>query len=76
MEIDIERVEEAVLALLLLGLHNGFRVWKSFDWDAMERLYKKGVISDPMGKAKSVVLTEEGEREARRLFAELFAARR
>ena len=76
MEIDTERVDEAVLALLLLGLHNGCRVWKGFDWDAMERLYEKGFISDPVSKAKSVVLTEEGEREARRLFAGLFAARR
>jgi hypothetical protein len=76
MEIDTERVDEAVLALLLLGLHDGGRAWKSFDWDAMDRLHKKGLISDPVGKAKSVVLTEEGQREAERLFAQLFAARR
>ena len=75
MEIDTERVDAAVLALLLLGLHNGCRVWKGFDWDAMERLHQKGFISDPVGKAKSVVLTEEGQREAERLFAEMFAAR-
>jgi hypothetical protein len=75
MEIDTERVDSAVLALLLLGLHNGRRAWKGFDWDAMERLHKKGFISDPVGKAKSVVLTEEGLREAERLFAEKFAAR-
>lgn len=75
MDIDTERVDSAVLALLLLGLHNGRRAWKGFDWDAMERLYKKGFISDPVGKAKSVVLTEEGLREAERLFAEMFAAR-
>ena len=76
MEIDTERVDSAVLALLLLGLHDGRRAWKGFDWDAMERLHKKGFISDPVGKAKSVVLTEEGLREAERLFAEMFAARR
>jgi len=75
MEIDTERVDSAVLALLLLGLHNGRRAWKGFDWDAMERLHKKGFISDPVGKAKSVVVTEEGLREAERLFAEMFAAR-
>ena len=75
MEIDTERIDEAVLALLLLGLHDGSRVW-SFDWDAMERLHKKGLISDPVGKAKSVVLTEEGQREAERLFTQMFAARR
>jgi DNA-binding PadR family transcriptional regulator len=74
MEIDTERIDQAVLALLLLGLHEGCRVWKSFDWDAMDRLHKKGFISDPVGKAKSVVLTEEGQREAERLFAELFEA--
>ena len=77
MEIDTERVDSAVLALLLLGLHDGRRVWKGFDWDAMERLHKKrGFISDPVGKAKSVVLTEEGLREAERLFAEMFAPSR
>ena len=75
MEIDTERVDSAVLALLLLGLHDGRRAWKGFDWDAMERLHKKGFISDPVGKAKSVVLTEEGLHEAERLFAEMFAAR-
>jgi hypothetical protein len=76
MEIDTERIDEAVLALLLLGLHDGSRVWKSFDWDAMDRLFKKGLISDPVGNAKAVVLTEGGQREAERLFARLFAARR
>ncbi len=76
IEIDTERIDEAVLALLLLGLHDGSRAWKSFDWDAMDRLHKKGLISNPVGKAKSVVLTEEGQREAERLFAQLFAARR
>ena len=44
--------------------------------DAMERLHEKGFISDPVGKAKSVILTEEGQREAERLFAEMFAAGR
>jgi hypothetical protein len=74
MEIDTERVDSAVLALLLLGLHVGRRAWKGFDWDAMERLHKKGFISDPVDKAKSVVLTDEGLCEAERIFAEMFAA--
>jgi hypothetical protein len=76
MEIDTGRIDSAVLALLLLGRHDGCRVWKSFDWDAMNRLYEKGYITDPVSKAKSVVLTEEGEREAERLFQEMFAAKR
>ena len=75
MEIDTERVDAVVLALLLLGLHDGCRVWKSFDWDALDRLHRKGFISDPVSKAKSVVLTAAGQRAAERLFQEMFAAR-
>jgi hypothetical protein len=76
IEIDTDRIDQTVLALLYLGLHDGCRTWKGFDWDAMDRLHKKGFISDPVSKAKSVVFTEEGQREAERLFRELFAARR
>jgi len=73
METDTDKIDEAVLALLYLTLHDGARAWKSFDWDAMNRLHEKGYISNPVGKAKSVVLTEEGLREAERLFIKLFA---
>lgn len=55
---DEEKIDEAVLALLFLGMHDGFRTWKSFDWDAMERLHEKGLISNPVGKAKSVEFSE------------------
>lgn len=75
MEIDEDRIDEAVLALLLLGLHEKYRVWKSFDWDAMNRLHEKGFITDPVGKAKSVLLTQEGEIRAKELFEKLFARR-
>ena len=72
MKLDTDRIDEAVLALLHLGLHEGSRAWKSFDWDAMARLHEKGLISDPVGKAKSVVFTEEGLRESERLLEHLF----
>ncbi len=74
-DIDPERIDDAVLALLWLGLHDGRRAWKGFDWDALDRLHRKGMISDPVGKAKSVVFTEKGRREAERLFRALFARR-
>ncbi len=32
MAINSDRIEDRVLALLLLGRHDGQRVWKSFDW--------------------------------------------
>jgi hypothetical protein len=35
MEIDDDKVDQAVLALLALGRHDGYRTWKSFDWEAM-----------------------------------------
>jgi hypothetical protein len=39
----------------------------------MNRLHDKSFISDPVGKAKSVVLTDEGLCESERLFRKLFA---
>ena len=73
MTIDTDRIDDCVLALLLLRRHDGQRVWKSFDWDAMDRLHKKGLISEPVGRAKSVILTNEGLERAERVFEELFA---
>jgi hypothetical protein len=74
MTLDDEKIDRAVLALLYLGIHDGARAWKGFNWDAMNRLHKKGFITDPRGKAMSVVFTEEGLAEARRLLEELFSA--
>lgn len=73
MDIDTNKIDEAVLALLYLTLHDGSRTWKGFDWEAMNRLHEKGFISNPIGKAKSVVLTERGLRESEQLFHKLFA---
>ncbi len=72
MELDTKKVDDAVLALLFLGLHDGARAWKGFDWDAMNRLHEQGYITAPKGKAKSVVFTEEGLERAERLLNELF----
>jgi len=74
MKLDTEKIDRVVLALLHLGLHDDFRAWKSFDWDAMDRLHKKSFIPNPVGKTKSVAFTESGLRESQRLLAELFAA--
>jgi hypothetical protein len=73
MELDEQRIDNAVLALLYLNLHDGQRAWKSLSWEAMERLHEKGLISDPVGKAKSVVFSDEGLKESERLCRQLFA---
>jgi Domain of unknown function (DUF6429) len=72
MALDMDRIDDAVLALLYLGLHDQYRAWKGFDWDAMDRLHRKGMIENPVGKAKSVVFTEEGLRRSTELFEQMF----
>ena len=77
MEINEEKIDEVVLALLYLnfhGNHGAVRAWKSFDWDAMDRLHKKGFISDPKSKARSVLVTEEGQKVAKELFEKYFGS--
>ncbi len=74
-EINTDKIDEAVLALLILGLHGQHeedRAWKSFDWGALDRLHERGLISDPVGKAKSVRFTQEGRQAAESAFAKLF----
>jgi hypothetical protein len=75
MDLDHSKIDDAVLALLLLGLHDGCRVWKGFDWHFLERLHEQGFISSPRGKAKSVILTNEGQKRADQLLEELFGKR-
>ena len=72
MNYDKDKVDEVALALLYLTLHDGCRAWKGLDWDIMDRLYEKRMIHDPKGKAKSVVLTEEGLNRCEELFRKFF----
>ena len=76
MDIDGEKLEQTVLALLHLTsfkVHHYSRAWKGHDWQVMNVLYEKGYISDPATKAKSVALTEEGAKLSEALFEKLFA---
>jgi hypothetical protein len=68
----LDKIDETVLALLHLTLHNGARAWKGHDWEALNRLHRKGMIDNPIGKAKSVVLPDQGLAESARLFRKLF----
>ena len=76
MDIDQEKVEQAVLALLHLTSFQdrlGVRTWKGHDWQVMNSLHEKGYISNPATKAKSVAFTEDGVRLSKELFEKLFA---
>ena len=37
MELDTDKIDQVVLALLTLGKHEGYRTWKSFDWEVIDR---------------------------------------
>ncbi|MBL8728982.1 MAG: hypothetical protein JNM25_11165 [Planctomycetes bacterium] len=75
MDFDRDKAEEVVMALLFLTSfddHGFARAWKSHDWGLLDGLHRRGWIHDPKGKAKSVVLTEEGRARARELFERYF----
>lgn len=76
--VDEDKIDDYTLALLYLVTHEryegfGARAWKGFDWDTLDRLHKKGYISNPVGKAKSVAMSEEGFLRAKELFERHFS---
>jgi hypothetical protein len=77
-DLDKEKLSQAALAILGLtadGDHQVVRVWKGMDWDLLDVLFEKGWISDPKGKAKSVVLSDEGARLAEEFLTKHFGKR-
>ena len=76
MQYDVNKIDDMVLALLALTLHDeseyGARAWKGYDWDVLSRLHEKGYLGNPVGKAKSVVVTKEGVARSRALFDQYF----
>jgi hypothetical protein len=70
-DLDGEKLAEAALGILSLTLHGG-RVWKALDWNLMNLLFEKEWICDPVSKAQSVLLTEDGKALARRFLVKHF----
>jgi hypothetical protein len=71
---DASKIEDAVMALLgAIEFDNG-RFWKRYDFDVMDALHAKGLISNPHGRAESVFLTEAGRSRAKALAERLFGA--
>lgn len=76
--ISEKKVEEAVLALLYacsFDEHGVRRSWKTYDWGITQRLFEQGLIDDPRGNRKSVLLTPEGEKHGKALAEKLFGER-
>lgn len=72
MDYDENEVDDVVLALMQLTLHDEVRAWKGFEFTTLDRLYEKGFIRDPKNKTKSVVLTEGGLAKSKALFEQYF----
>jgi Domain of unknown function (DUF6429) len=78
MDVDTEKLEQAVLALLHLNTFDeksGKRAWKALPWSVMDQLHRKGYISDPATKNKSVWLSIDGARLSEELFEKLFVVK-
>jgi hypothetical protein len=73
MAIDTDRVDDAVLALLYLTLHEQDRASKGLDGDALSRLHERGMIESPDSEA--VTFTPDGLRRSKQLFESMFAIR-
>jgi hypothetical protein len=75
MDYDKDKVDEATLALLFLGLSRtptGGRAWKAFDLQTLARLHQKGWIAPPKVKDISVEFTPDGVKEAEKAFQKHF----
>src|SRR5262245_20711929 len=75
MEIDTDRIDDAILALIYLTLHDDLQSRKGFDVDALGRLHDRGVIENPAGSLESVNFTPDGLARAKTLFESMFARR-
>lgn len=74
MREDLTPIEQFALVLLRHSAfeeHGNLRSWKGYDWEVMNRLHEKGLISDPVSKAKSVLFTDEGRWQADELVKSL-----
>lgn len=74
-DLDEDKLCETALAILALTAHGGpggTRAWKGMDWELLALLHQRGWIGDPVGKTKSVALTEAGERLAEELLRRHF----
>jgi hypothetical protein len=72
MSVNKDKIDDTALALLYLTLHGGYRAWKGFSWNVLERLHEKGMIDNPVNKTKSVAFTDEGLARAEQLFKTMF----
>ena len=74
MPLDTDKIDDAVLALLHLTLHDQSHASTSFAPEALRRLHERGMIEDPDGSSDSIELTSDGLERSSKLFKSMFAA--
>jgi hypothetical protein len=72
---DSNKVDEMVLALLFLTSSRdayATRAWKGLDIQTLDRLFRKGYISDPNDKSPTLILSDEAAALSKELFCKYF----
>jgi hypothetical protein len=72
---NTDKVDEIVLALLFLTSSRdayATRAWKGMDRQALDRLFRKGYISDPNEKTPTLILSDEAAALSQELFCKYF----
>jgi len=69
---DKTKFDELVLAMLWHNQRAAGSAWKGFDWEATDRLFQAGLISNPKSNKKSVDLSEDGRKRGEAAFIRHF----
>lgn len=75
MEYDMKLIDDAVLALLAAYSSDSGNAWKGYDFEIMNRLHERGLISNPVNRNKSIWLTEEGLERRREIAGRMFVVK-
>ena len=74
MQLNDQKIADAVLALLAAFSFDEGRAWKGFDFEVIDQLFADGFVLDPKGKTKSLQLTPAGLQRGRELAQHFFGA--
>ena len=74
MATDTRKIDDAVLALFYLTLHDRSHASTGVAPEVLQRLHASGMIEDPSDSWDSVELTDEGLQHSKTLFNSMFSA--
>jgi len=74
MATDTKKIDDAVLALLYLTLHDQSHASTGIAPEVLRRLHESGMIEDPDGSSDSIEFTPDGLDRSRTLFNSMFSA--